>query len=53
MQYVPVHLLIILFAATTALAGLRSLTARQGTAKAYLRVVGDKHPCIPCSGYDR
>lgn len=31
MQYVPVHLLIILFAATTALAGLRSLTARQGS----------------------
>ena len=23
------------------------------TAKAYLRVVGDKHVCIPCSGYDR
>ncbi|MCP5443598.1 MAG: hypothetical protein H6968_11235 [Chromatiaceae bacterium] len=22
-------------------------------AKAYLRVVGDKHVCIPCSGYDR
>ncbi|QTA89038.1 FmdE family protein [Desulfonema magnum] len=21
--------------------------------KAYLRVVGDKHMCIPCSGYDR
>lgn len=23
------------------------------TAKAYLRVVGEKHVCIPCSGYDR
>jgi formylmethanofuran dehydrogenase subunit E len=23
------------------------------TAKAYLRVVGDKHVCIPCSGYER
>ena len=23
------------------------------TAKAYLRVVGEKHTCIPCSGYDR
>lgn len=23
------------------------------TARAYLRVVGDKHVCIPCSGYDR
>lgn len=23
------------------------------TAHAYLRVVGDKHVCIPCSGYDR
>jgi formylmethanofuran dehydrogenase subunit E len=23
------------------------------TAKAYLRVVGDKHLCIPCSGYER
>ena len=23
------------------------------TALAYLRVVGDKHVCIPCSGYDR
>jgi len=23
------------------------------TAKAYLRVVGSKHACIPCSGYDR
>lgn len=23
------------------------------TAKAYLRVVGNKHVCIPCSGYDR
>lgn len=23
------------------------------TAKAYLRVVGDKHVCIPCSDYDR
>jgi formylmethanofuran dehydrogenase subunit E len=23
------------------------------TAKAHLRVVGDKHVCIPCSGYDR
>jgi formylmethanofuran dehydrogenase subunit E len=23
------------------------------TAKAYLRVLGDKHVCIPCSGYDR
>ncbi len=23
------------------------------TAKAYLRVAGDKHVCIPCSGYDR
>lgn len=22
-------------------------------ARAYLRVVGDKHVCIPCSGYDR
>lgn len=31
MQYVPVNTLIILFAVTTALAGLRSLTARQRT----------------------
>jgi formylmethanofuran dehydrogenase subunit E len=23
------------------------------TARAYLRCVGDKHVCIPCSGYDR
>lgn len=23
------------------------------TAHAYLRVVGSKHVCIPCSGYDR
>jgi formylmethanofuran dehydrogenase subunit E len=23
------------------------------TAHAYLRVVGNKHVCIPCSGYDR
>ena len=23
------------------------------TARAYLRVVGDKHVCVPCSGYDR
>lgn len=23
------------------------------TARAYLRVVGDKHVCIPCSGYER
>jgi len=23
------------------------------TARAYLRVVGNKHVCIPCSGYDR
>jgi formylmethanofuran dehydrogenase subunit E len=23
------------------------------TARAYLRVVGDKHVCIPCSGYGR
>ena len=23
------------------------------TARAYLRVLGDKHVCIPCSGYDR
>jgi formylmethanofuran dehydrogenase subunit E len=23
------------------------------TAQAYLRVAGDKHVCIPCSGYDR
>ena len=23
------------------------------TARAYVRVVGDKHVCIPCSGYDR
>ena len=23
------------------------------TAKAYLRVLGDKHVCIPCSGYER
>ncbi len=23
------------------------------TAKAYLRVLGEKHVCIPCSGYDR
>ena len=23
------------------------------TARAYLRVVGDKHACIPCSGYER
>jgi formylmethanofuran dehydrogenase subunit E len=23
------------------------------TAKAYLRVVGEKHVCIPCSGYER
>ena len=23
------------------------------TTRAYLRVVGDKHVCIPCSGYDR
>ena len=26
---------------------------RELTARAYLRVVGDKHVCIPCSGYDR
>lgn len=23
------------------------------TARAYLRVVGEKHVCIPCSGYER
>jgi formylmethanofuran dehydrogenase subunit E len=23
------------------------------TARAYLRVVGEQHVCIPCSGYDR
>jgi formylmethanofuran dehydrogenase subunit E len=23
------------------------------TARAYLRVLGDKHVCIPCSGYER
>lgn len=26
---------------------------RELVAKAYLRVVGEKHVCIPCSGYDR
>ena len=28
-------------------------TCHELTARAYLRVVGDKHVCIPCSGYDR
>jgi formylmethanofuran dehydrogenase subunit E len=23
------------------------------TARAYVRVLGDKHVCIPCSGYER
>lgn len=26
---------------------------RELVSKAYLRVVGDAHMCIPCSGYDR
>ena len=28
-------------------------TCHELTARAYLRVVGEKHVCIPCSGYER
>jgi hypothetical protein len=30
-----------------------SNNADELTAHAYLRVVGNRHVCIPCSGYDR